>query len=173
MVLPGAASAAAGAPPVAADYRLDDLPDVIARQIAIDPQTGEWIWTGHLDRDGYGRFGGEGVHRLVYTALVAPIAPGLEIDHVREWGCTSRACCSPWHMQPVTSRVNTLRGTSFAAVNAAKARCDSGHEFDLLNTYWRPNGHRDCRKCTARRQREYQRRLKECASPASAERRAA
>ena len=49
-----------------------------------------------------------------------------------------------------------MRGTSSAAVNAAKDECDHGHPFDLFNTYFRPNGHRDCRICTARRQREYQ-----------------
>lgn len=145
-------------------YSVDQLPDRIASNVTIDPETGEWIWSGRLDRDGYGRIGSHLAHRVVYTIAAAPIPAGLELDHVKAWGCTNRACVSPWHLEPVTSRQNTMRGSSFAAVNAAKNRCDHGHEFDLLNTYWRPDGHRDCRKCTARRQREYQTRLRQQAA---------
>jgi len=155
-------------PPDAEAFSLASLPAHLAAPIAIDPETGEWIWTGRLDRDGYGRYSSEGVHRLVYLELVGPIPPGREIDHVRRWGCTSRACCSPWHLQPVTSRENCMRGTSFAAVNAAKTRCDHGHEFDLFNTYYRPNGHRDCRACIRLRVRAYQRRKRALAARATA-----
>jgi hypothetical protein len=104
---------------------------------------------------------------VVYELLVEPIPDGLELDHVKARGCTSRACVSWWHLEPVTRRQNTLRGSSFAAVNAAKTRCDHGHEFDLFNTYYRPDGSRDCRKCTARRQREYKQRLRQQAPDAS------
>ena len=34
---------------------MSDLPEPIATNVAIDPETGEWIWTGRIDRDGYGR----------------------------------------------------------------------------------------------------------------------
>jgi hypothetical protein len=145
-------------PPSAAAFSLASLPAHLATLIAVDPQTLEWIWTGRLDRDGYGRIGNRGVHREVYQLLVGPIPPGREIDHVRRWGCTSRACCSPWHLEPVTSRENCMRGTSFAAVNAAKTECIHGHPFDLFGTYWRPNGHRDCRACIRDRVKRYQRR---------------
>jgi len=144
--------------PQAEAYSLAALPAHLAAPIVIDPQTGEWIWTGRLDKDGYGRYGSQGVHRLVYVELVGPIPAGREIDHVRAWGCTSRACCSPWHLEPCSSLENCMRGSSFAAVNAAKEECVHGHPFDLFNCYFRPNGHRDCRICTARRQREYQQR---------------
>ena len=151
-----AARPAITAAPDASAFRITDLPDALSASVAVDPETGEWIWTGPTDRDGYGRYRGEGVHRLVHKLLIGPIPPGLQIDHVRVWGCTSRACLSPWHLEAVPGIVNVLRGTSFAAVNAAKTRCDHGHEYDLFNTYYRPDGRRDCRKCTARRQREYQ-----------------
>ena len=71
---------------------------------------------------------------MVYRLLVGPIRPGYQVDHVKAWGCTSRACLSPWHLEAVTARENTMRSSSFAAVNAAKAKCDSGHPFDLFNT---------------------------------------
>jgi hypothetical protein len=142
----------------AAAYALDDLPDRIAQNVAVDPLSGEWIWTARLDKDGYGRIGKELVHRVVYALLVGPIpAERPELDHVRSWGCTSRACLSPWHLEPCTRRENILRGRSPAAVNAAKVRCDHGHAFTVANTYtWR--GHRQCRACARKRGRRAQRR---------------
>ena len=143
---------------------MSDLPEPIATNVAIDPETGEWIWTGRIDRDGYGRYSSEGVHRVVYRLLVGPIRPGYQVDHVKAWGCTSRACLSPWHLEAVTARENTMRSSSFAAVNAAKAKCDSGHPFDLFNTYYRPDGHRDCRICIRFRVAKYKRRLRQAAN---------
>lgn len=154
--------------PDAAAFSLADLPSHLTTSIAIDPETGEWVWVGRTDRDGYGRYGNKGVHRIVYTALVGPIPAGREIDHVRRWGCTSRACCSPWHLEPVTSRENCMRGASFAAVNAAKIECIHGHPFDLFGTYWRPNGHRDCRACIRDRVKRYRRRKRAAARAAGA-----
>jgi hypothetical protein len=144
-------------------YRIADLPLSLARNIVIDPETGEWIWTGLLDRDGYGRYSGEGVHRVVYKLLIGAIPAGLQIDHVQAWGCTSRACCSPWHLEAVTSRENSLRSNSFAAINAAKTECLNGHEFDLYTTYYRPVGHRDCRICIRARVKKYRCRRREAA----------
>jgi hypothetical protein len=143
---------------------MSDLPESIATRIIIDPETGEWIWSGPLDRDGYGRLGKRLVHRVVFTLLAGPIPDGLTLDHVRARGCTSRACCSPWCLEPVTRRVNILRGTSPAAVNARKIRCIHGHRFTKANTYpW--HGRRICRICTRRRARRRRQRLREAAAP--------
>jgi hypothetical protein len=62
-------------PPQASLWRLEDLPVPLATSVAVDPETGEWIWTGRIDRDGYGRIGGKGAHREVYKLLVGPIGP--------------------------------------------------------------------------------------------------
>jgi hypothetical protein len=138
----------------------------IAPNITVDGATGCWVvGPGNgvrLDKDGYARYRGQLVHRLVYVELVGEIpADRPVIDHVRARGCAWRNCAFPVHLEPVTVRTNTLRGASFAAVNFAKDECDHGHPFDLFNTYYRPDGSRDCRKCTARRQREYQKRLRQ------------
>ena len=113
-----------------------------------------------IDRDGYARYRGEGVHRLVYVELVGEIPASRPVlDHVKARGCIWRSCCFPGHLEPTTVRTNTLRGGSFSAVNAAKNECDHGHPYDLLNTYWYTarDGHvrRDCRTCIRRRVAEY------------------
>jgi hypothetical protein len=143
-----------------AGYSVADLPPGIASRIEIDPASGDWLWTGRTDRDGYGRIGSEGAHRVVYRLLVGPIPPRRVLDHREDWGCRSKACCWPLHVKPVTNRQNVLRGRSFSAVNAAKTKCDNGHEYDLLNTYFRPSGHRDCRACGRDRAARYKRRLR-------------
>jgi hypothetical protein len=118
--------------------------------------SGCWVWTGRTDRDGYGRLGRHGIHRLVYRLLVGEIPADRPIpDHQAAAGCIFRRCCFPGHLRPSTARENTLAGRSFAAINAGKTRCDNGHPYDAANTYWRPNGHRDCRACIRRRVAAY------------------
>ena len=143
--------------PDPAAFSLASVPDVLSASLAVDPQTGEWIWVGSLDQDGYGRHGGQGAHRLVYVATVGPIPDGYEVDHVKAWGCTSRACCSPWHLEAVTQRENVIRSDSFAGINARKITCDHGHLYTEANTY-RWGGRRDCRACIRRRVAEHRRR---------------
>lgn len=81
-----------------------------------------WLWTRHLTR-GYGRvriFNNRlKAHRVFYQLLVGNIPDGLQLDHL----CRVKACCNPEHLEPVTSRENTLRGTGASAVNAKKKCC--------------------------------------------------
>ena len=148
---------------------LTSLPPVLAAQIAIDPVSGCWVWTGRLDRDGYGRIGDRGAHRTVWLVLHGPIESGLQLDHLchdpavcrLSTRCPHRRCVNPDHLAPATAAANSLRSNSFAAVNARKTRCDHDHEYDAANTYRRPDGHRDCRACIRRRVREYKARLRQ------------
>jgi hypothetical protein len=140
--------------------RLKDVPPRIRAHITIDAESGCWVSARNIDKDGYSRINGEGVHRIVWRLLIGPIPPGRVLDHVKARGCRWNACCNPAHLEPVTHRTNVLRGRSFAAVNARKTRCDHGHDYDLFNTYIRPDGHRDCRACGRRRVAEYKGRLR-------------
>ncbi|MEE9149964.1 MAG: HNH endonuclease signature motif containing protein [Candidatus Tectomicrobia bacterium] len=112
-----------------------------------------WVWTGHLRR-GYGtlmRNGEDGyAHRFAYESLVGPIPEGLTIDHL----CRNRACVNPAHMEPVTHRVNILRGEGLCAKNARKTHCKHGHPLTVENVYLF-RGSRCCRECQQRRVREY------------------
>jgi hypothetical protein len=109
-----------------------------------------WLWTGALLREGYGQIGYtmDGVvtrwlaHRLVYTMIKGEIPKGLTLDHL----CRVRSCVNPDHLEPVTLKVNLLRGEGVGALNARKTACKRGHPFDAENTYvW--NGKRICREC--------------------------
>jgi hypothetical protein len=73
-----------------------------------------WIWTGRLSRNGYGRSWYNpskkeiGCHRIMYFEMVGPIPKDRILDHLCRW----RACCSPWHVEPVTHKENTARGNA-------------------------------------------------------------
>lgn len=109
-------------------------------------ENGCWTWSGSLTPKGYGKFwdGARMVraHRYAYECLRGAIPAGLQIDHL----CRVRNCVNPDHMEPVTVRVNVLRGVSFSAINALRTHCMRGHEFTADNTYWN-KGKRECRIC--------------------------
>lgn len=154
------------------------LPDRFWAKCIPEPNSGCWLWLASVDGSGYGHLKGEGgrkaptvkAHRVAYEALVGPIPRGLHIDHL----CRVRTCCNPAHLEPVTNRVNVLRGVSFAATNVNKAVCPSGHAYDDVNTRWY-QGRRYCREClrlrcdtdehrTASRERQRRKREKEQAA---------
>jgi hypothetical protein len=151
-----AAAIVARSPVQLLDERLAELPPNVRARIIVTDDPCRWIGTPPLDKNGYARFAGKGLYRVVWELLFGPVAAGLVLDHVKDRGCATNACSWPLHLEPVTPRINCLRGRSFAAVNFRKDRCGTcGEPFDLFNTYWKPNGHRDCRACIRRRVREY------------------
>jgi hypothetical protein len=122
--------------------------------------TGCWLWTAALNEWGYGVIGlgvagrSNLAHRAMYVEQVGPIRRDLDLDHL----CRVRRCVNPAHLQPVTRRVNLLRGATITAHNAAKTHCPQGHPYSGPNLMTRtlPNGnvHRKCRECdNARRRR--------------------
>lgn len=108
-----------------------------------------WLWTAGQWGEGYGRFWVSGrpvsAHRFAYEFLVGPIPSGLQIDHL----CRVRNCVNPAHMEPVTNRVNTLRGMGPTVAGlrmSTKTHCPQGHPYDEANTRWWRN-ERLCRAC--------------------------
>jgi HNH endonuclease len=118
---------------------------------------GCWIWTGAKEKSGYGKFTIGKVtviaHCYSYEELIGPIPEGKTLDHL----CRNESCVNPDHLEPVTQRINLLRGDTFQARNAAKTHCCHGHPFDEANTYWKKerNGGlgRGCKACNCIRKR--------------------
>lgn len=143
-------------------YHRNLTPAVIRFWAKVDKSGGPlacWPWLGSLAGYGYGRIWHRGrhvpAHRFAYELLVGPIPEGMEIDHVKERGCTRRNCVNPAHLEPVTRRVNTLRGDSFAGQNSRKTHCIHGHEFTPENTGITKK-QRFCRICKRRADREHE-----------------
>lgn len=85
--------------------------------------TGCYLYTGSLNADGYGVIGlgrrDQGttlVHRFMYALLRHPIPADMDLDHL----CRHRACCNPFHLEPVTRLVNVRRGAGHGGVLAER-----------------------------------------------------
>lgn len=91
-----------------------------------------WEWFGGVNSAGYGP------HKRFYERFAGPVPPGLELDHL----CRNKLCVNPEHLEPVTHLENIRRGEK-----ANRTHCVRGHSLDLLNTYIKPNGSRNCRTC--------------------------
>ena len=100
-----------------------------------------WVWSGRLDKRGYGRIGAKGktqlAHRVGYELFVGPIPLGHDLDHL----CKNPKCVNPDHL-------NTLPPSDhYGQGNREKTHCLRGHPFDEANTYLTPSGDRMCRIC--------------------------
>lgn len=116
-------------------------------------ENGCWVWQAQVAPDGYGKFslaastgrkGSVGAHVWSYEHCIGPVPEKLQLDHL----CRNRACVNPLHLEPVTGKMNKLRGVSFSAINAQKTACDKGHPFTPENTAFY-KGKRICKTCKA------------------------
>lgn len=122
--------------------------------VSPEPNSGCWLWTGTLDRNGYGRTtiraAGRGrykfAHRIAYELFVEPIPSGLVIDHK----CKVHCCVNPSHLEAVTLEENVRRGNGGQAArkrHMARTHCKRGHPFSGENLAVNPDGSRRCKTC--------------------------
>lgn len=113
-----------------------------------------WLWTGRLDKDGYGRITVNQrpgrAHRVAYETFVGAIPEGMEIDHL----CRVRHCVKPDHLEPVPHQLNVARAFSANDAERNPDECLHGHVLDESNAYL-VQGSRQCRECHRKRNREY------------------
>jgi len=123
---------------------------------------GCWLWTGSINKDGYGQVRIDKqtlkVHRLAWEEVNGPIPDGLRVCH----HCDVPACCNPAHLfigtqrDNVTDMINKGRFKGGSFLNALKTHCPQGHEYTPRNTMTY-NGMRSCRQCMNERSVRYQR----------------
>ena len=133
-------------------YKRDKQLQRMLNRIVRDEATGCWLWQGYCAKDGYAMSHitvGLGTYLIRKAHVVMwwlvkqhPVPNGLELDHL----CRNRKCVNPDHMEPVTGCVNTLRGTSPVAINAAKTHCKRGHPLEGANLLIQ-HGTRQCSAC--------------------------
>ncbi len=115
-----------------------------------EPNSGCWIWTAALDRDGYGRFSiynydgrrmtvNFAAHRFSYELYRGKIQDGMQIDHL----CRVKCCVNPDHIEVVTVLENNKRKNSLIT------HCPHGHSLHDAFMKKRNNGYvgRSCREC--------------------------
>lgn len=91
------------------------------------------------------------VHQLVLRAFVGPMPPGMVVRHL-DGNPANNTLSNLAYGTHAENNADTVRHGRHH--QARKAHCDHGHEFTVENTYWRSNGHRDCRACMSRRKEQ-------------------
>lgn len=114
-----------------------------------------WLWTGWIERNGYGRFWLDGrqvgAHRVAHELFVGRIPEGLEIDHL----CRVKHCVNPSHLEAVTASENIRRmAATRTPYQHLSDSCPNGHPYDDQNMIATSTG-RACRTCKRDANRAY------------------
>lgn len=122
-------------------------------------ETGCWLWTGWINAGGYAEvtvhYRKQLLHRLVYSALVRPLAVDEELHH----GCPNKHCVNPAHVRALTKAEHAALHVSgvllaFNEARRAATHCQRNHPFNAENTVW-IGGRRRCRTCRREAGRRY------------------
>lgn len=112
-----------------------------------EPNSGCWIWTGYLHKNGYATVKFDNskrtmmAHRVSYLSFKGEIPGGLVLDHK----CKNRSCVNPDHLEPVTYAVNNSRSPKTIRL---ATHCKHGHPFSGGNL--QIGRQRRCRECNRR-----------------------
>jgi hypothetical protein len=117
-------------------------------------ETGCWIWTAALSSKGYGVLGIgnrkiQSAHKFSYEHFIGKVEEGLVLDHL----CRVRCCVNPYHLDPITNKLNLARGINS---NREKTHCKRGHKLLGDNLYIDPKKKsRGCKECKRSASRKF------------------
>lgn len=101
------------------------------------------------------------VHRLVLEAFAGPAPDGTEACHRNDIPTDNRLSNLRWDTSSGNKYDASRNGRNWLA---NKTHCARGHEFTPSNTYRRPSGHRQCRRCGIDATRRWEARTREKAA---------
>ena len=81
-----------------------DIDTPLFERYSVD-ENGCWLYTGYVNRDGYGVTSGIPVHRLFFERFSAPLEADMQIDHL----CGARSCVNVAHLEQVSQKENLAR----------------------------------------------------------------
>lgn len=130
----------------------------------VQKSDGCWLWTGHRDKNGYGRLRADKQEdetkgrltrapRMSWEMHFGPIPLGLDVFHT----CDRPPCVRPDHLYLGTVIDN---GRDIRERHQKKSHCFRGHELEGANLIWHLSKHghpvRKCRAChNLRRSKAY------------------
>ena len=96
------------------------------------------------------------VHRLVLEAFVGPCPAGMVTCHRDDNPSNNHLSNLRWDTESANQFDKVRNGNHHMA---RLTHCKFGHEFTPENIKWTKAGHRHCRECAQRRQRQYEAKL--------------
>lgn len=104
-----------------------------------------WLWVGEVGgrKMNYGFLRTRGkrraAHRVSFMDFGNNIPDNYQLDHL----CRNTLCVNPDHLEPVTNRENTLRGSL-----ASHGVCRNGHDLTLPGALYKRSDAVRCRACS-------------------------
>ena len=132
------------------------LADHIESMYSGEPNTGCWLWSGSVDRKGYGQLTHNQVHMTAHRASYSAFkgcADGLLVCH----DCDQPSCVNPAHLYAGTyadNRSDMLNRKRWSHPFAMRTHCSAGHEYLTVGASIATDGTRVCKECQKQNKRK-------------------